>query len=141
MFDYTGHMALGEAMGLLKEHYKNQYGNNNDVSVTFSLDSETGCSHEWGSNDVEYYTYYALIAQISFSMRVGSIVVGDCSIRKGEHDLENDLLEIFNKLYVDGEDKVVNIMFPTFGNDIINYDRNVVVYFKKNELSLNRSKK
>lgn len=141
MFDYTGHMALGEAMGLLKEHYKNQYGNNNDVSVTFSLDRETGCSHEWGSNDVEYYTYYALIAQISFSMRVGSIVVGDCSIRKGEKDLENDLLEIFNKLYVDGEDKVVNIMFPTFGNDIINYDRNVVVYFKKNELSLNRSKK
>ena len=141
MFDYTGHMALGEVMGLLKEHYKNQYGNNNDVSVTFSLDHETGCSHEWGSNDVEYYTYYALIAQISFSMRVGSIVVGDCSIRKGEHDLENDLLEIFNKLYVDGEDKVVNIMFPTFGNDIINYDRNVVVYFKKNELSLNRSKK
>ena len=51
------------------------------------------------------------------------------------------MLEIFNKLYVDGEDKVVNIMFPTFGNDIINYDRNVVVYFKKNELSLNRSKK
>ena len=141
MFDSTGYMDLGGAMGLLKEHYKNQYGNNNDVSVTFSLDCETGCSHEWGSNDVEYYTYYALIAQISFSMRVGSIVVGDCSIRKGEKDLEKDLLEIFNKLYVDGEDKVVNIMFPTFGNDIINYDKNVVVYFKKNELSLNRSKK
>ena len=138
--DYIGHMSLREALDILKKYYEKQYESCLNVSVEFKSIRETGTSHEFFSNDVEYYTYYDLCAEIKFSKKIGSIVIGYCSIKKYSSDFKNDLLEIFKESYVEGEDEVVSLTFPTFKTDKIDYGREVAIFFRKKENEMKLTK-
>ena len=133
----SGTMNLQDALDILKRRYEREYCGFDNIYIDIKTEKCTGVSRDWGGFE-DYYTYYAIYADISFEKRIGTITIKN-QIRKTSEDLKDDLKEELSELFKDEEYSVFSIYLPSFKDYTINYDREVEIFFEnKKEKSLNK---
>lgn len=118
-------MNLYDALSILQKRYEREYSNYINVDVSYGKEFNYGSYSSWSDN---YYIYYTLCLNISFSKKVGDTII-NYNIKKSKKELKSDLLDELKVLFSDDNYDISKIILPTCGIDKIDYNEEIKILF------------